>query len=117
MPFVVEKYKEVLVVVLDGTVDEDCVRELDEVLDTQLAGGTRHMVIDLIEVAYMKSACAGLIIKLYRDLSTQGKRMALVKQSEGFVRKFLDITGVSQIIPAHESRDAAVQSLGVTLES
>jgi anti-sigma B factor antagonist len=100
------------VVVVTGEIDMATApmlqRELTAAIDT--TGGA--VVLDLVEVTFFDSSGLRVAIVAHRDLNEQGRRLAVVCDPAGHVRRTFTLAGLSEVLELHPSRAAALDSLG-----
>lgn len=82
------------VVTVRGEVDTYSVGGLRACLDELLAGGERHIVVDLSELAYIDSAGLGLLASTMRRLRQSGGDLVLREPTTGTFR-LLEIAGLT----------------------
>ena len=77
-----------------------------------VAGGTRHIVIDLTPVTYVDSATIGCLMDLYRQVRSAGGQLKLSGVQKR-VETMLTMTGAQNFIEIHADEPSAVRSFGV----
>jgi anti-sigma B factor antagonist len=97
----------VTVVAVSGEIDLATASEFRSVLVDAVAGGQGDLVVDLSEVTFMDSTGLGAMVSARRRLTLRGASMRLVSPAGG-VRRILDVTKLDQVIPIHDTVDAAV---------
>jgi anti-anti-sigma factor len=76
-----------------------------------IAGGSRHILIDLTPVTYVDSATIGCLMDLYRQVSSAGGRLKLSGVQKR-VETMLTLTGAQNFIEIHADEPTAVSSFG-----
>jgi anti-sigma B factor antagonist len=77
-----------------------------------VAGGRRHILIDLAPVTYVDSATIGCLMDLYRQVSSAGGQLKLSNVQKR-VETMLTMTGAQNFIEIHADEPSAVRSFGV----
>jgi anti-sigma B factor antagonist len=77
-----------------------------------VAGGKRHILIDLAPVTYVDSATIGCLMDLYRQVSSAGGQLKLSNVQKR-VETMLTMTGAQNFIEIHADEPSAVRSFGV----
>jgi anti-sigma B factor antagonist len=99
------------VVVVTGEIDMATApmlqRELTSAIET--TGGA--VVLDLGDVTFFDSSGLRVAIVAHRDLSEQGRRLAVVCDPEGHVRRTFMLAGLAEVLDLHPSRAAALESV------
>lgn len=99
--------KDVLLVRLTGELDQCSAsgirRDLDQLL---LDPRVRHLVIDLGDMPFMDSSGLGVILGRYRMMQERGGTVSLMHLSPQ-VKRVYDLSGMAQIIPVVEEKEAA----------
>jgi len=91
---------------LDGRMDLEGVGMIDEVFSAESATDKRNIVVDLSRVSFLASVGTRALLNAARGQAALGG--ALVLASPGpMVRKVLEATGVTQIVPTHPDVAAA----------
>jgi len=83
-----------VVVELRGELDLDTVEAVREAVHEHRAQGTRTIVLDLRELAFIDSSGLRLLLQLDADARAQGLDFALI-EGEGPVRRLLQLTNLS----------------------
>jgi len=76
-----------------------------------LAGGRRHILIDLSPVTYVDSATIGCLMDLYRQVHNAGGHLKLSGVQKR-VETMLTLTGAQNFIEIHPDEPTAVKSFG-----
>lgn len=76
-----------------------------------VAGGSRHILIDLAPVTYVDSATIGCFMDLYRTVSGAGGQLKLSGVQKR-VETMLTMTGAQNFIPILHDEAVAVKSFG-----
>jgi anti-sigma B factor antagonist len=86
--------------------------DFSSAVTTLIAGGTRHIVIDLTPVTYVDSATIGCLMDLYRQVRGAGGQLKLSGVQKR-VETMLTMTGAQNFIEIHADEPSAVRSFGV----
>lgn len=98
----------VLVVRLKGEIDLNVCDALRAELDRLLKlYNTPHLVLHLGDVTFIDSSGLGVILGRYRQVTDQGKRVAVVGLQPS-VRRAFELSGLLRVIRLYESEDEAV---------
>jgi anti-anti-sigma factor len=84
-------------------------KELDELRREVLEQGDSRVIIDLSRVTKIDSAGLGQLMSCYTHL-VRNRGSLKVMNATPEVKKVLDMTGISTLIPAFSDEDAAVRS-------
>ena len=107
--FALEELRGCVVVVASGEIDVSSAPALREVVGTACESDGR-IVVDLTGVTFMDSTGVGVLMgALRKNDHLQNRTMSLVG-ARGTVRKVLDLTGLSELLPMHSTVDEAVSA-------
>jgi stage II sporulation protein AA (anti-sigma F factor antagonist) len=98
------------VLTLAGDLTVERVGELEAAVDSLLAQGARHLVIDLAALDFIDSASVGHLVLLRRRLEDQGGLALLCSLRPSF-RRLLDVSGLSGALPVAPDLVAAFATL------
>ena len=93
-------------VTLAGECDLHTGRQLRDVLTSEVSRGTRRMILDLGDLAFMDSTGMQVLLSVHTVLSVRGGTMALVSP-QPVVARILERTGADQYIPVYGSLEDA----------
>jgi len=93
-------------VTLAGECDLHTGRQLRDVLTSEVSRGTRRMILDLGDLAFMDSTGMQVLLSVHTVLSVRGGTMALVSP-QPVVARILELTGADQYIPVYGSLEEA----------
>lgn len=99
----------VIQALLSGRLDIDGAQAVDLRMNA-LAGSSRALVIDLAEVTYVASMGLRTLITCARAIAAKGGKIAIARPQQN-VLKILNMSGIPEIIPIHESVEHAVQAV------
>jgi anti-anti-sigma factor len=100
----------VAVVALLGEHDLNSRRALRATFDKAAASG--DLIVDLSRCTFADSAIISQLLIAERTLAGHGARCELVVSREtGYVRRLLEVSGISEVFRTHGSRDEALASL------
>jgi len=84
-------------VVVTGEVDLYSAPRLEQVVGGAVEGGKGNVVIDLAGVRFMDSAGLNIIIRCYKPLDEQGRRLVLHSPQDA-VRRTLELGGITTLV-------------------
>jgi anti-sigma B factor antagonist len=90
-----------------GEVDVYTAPKLRERLTELIDSGARNVVVDLARVDFLDSTGLGVLVGAHKRLRPVGGTFALVCAKESLLKVFR-ITALDQIIPLHETVEAAI---------
>ena len=93
------------VVTLAGEADVTTVAELREALTAQLAGGARHLTVDLSGLRFADSAVIRELVMADRKLKDRGGGLELANPQPAVARA-LSLLGVDQMIEVRDGTNA-----------
>jgi anti-anti-sigma factor len=99
------------VVVVTGEIDMATAPMLGRELTAAIESGDGPVVLDLSDVTFFDSSGLRVAIVAHRDLGEQGRRLAVVCNPEGHVRRTFALAGLADVLDLHPSRDAALSDL------
>jgi anti-sigma B factor antagonist len=102
---------EVAVVTISGEIDALTADEASALLNSQLDGGRKRLVLDLGRVTFMSSAGIRLLLKISKTSREQGGDLRLARTPPP-IAQTLEITGLSRMLKAYSSVVEAVSSFG-----
>jgi anti-sigma B factor antagonist len=96
------------VVVVSGEIDMATAPMLERELTAAMERHDGLVVLDLGEVTFFDSSGLRVAIVAHRDLNEQGRRLAVVCDPEGHVRRTFMLAGLGNLLELHPSRAAAL---------
>jgi anti-sigma B factor antagonist len=99
------------VVVVTGEIDMATAPMLGRELTSAIESGDGPVVLDLSEVTFFDSSGLRVAIVAHRNLSEQGRRLAVVCAPEGHVRRTFALAGLADVLDLHPNRAAALAEL------
>jgi anti-sigma B factor antagonist len=99
------------VVVVTGEIDMATAPMLGRELTSAIESGDGPVVLDLTEVTFFDSSGLRVAIVAHRDLGDRGRRLAVVCDPDGHVRRTFALAGLSDVLDLHPSREAALAEL------
>jgi anti-anti-sigma factor len=93
------------VVTLSGEADVTAVAELSAALTAQLAGGARHLTVDLSGLSFADSAVIRELVMADRRLKDRGGGLELANPRAAVARA-LSLLGVDQMIEVRDGTNA-----------
>ena len=93
-----------------GEVDAHTAPRMREKILSLVVEGVDRLVIDLTRVSFMDSSGLGTIVAAKKRLQVGDKSLCLVLgPDQTMMHRLFDITGLNQVLPIHDSVDAAVE--------
>jgi anti-sigma B factor antagonist len=99
------------VVVVTGEIDMATAPMLGRELTAAIEAGDGPVVLDLMQVTFFDSSGLRVAIVAHRDLGEQARRLAVVCDPEGHVRRTFALAGLADVLDLHPSREAALTDL------
>jgi len=99
------------VVVVTGEIDMATAPMLGRELTAAIEAGEAAIVLDLTEVTFFDSSGLRAAVVAHRDLGEQGRRLAVVCDPKGHVRRTFALAGLAEVLDLHPSREAALAEL------
>jgi anti-sigma B factor antagonist len=99
------------VVVVTGEIDMATAPMLGRELTSAIEAGDGPVVLDLTEVTFFDSSGLRVAIVAHRDLGDRGRRLAVVCDPEGHVRRTFALAGLADVLDLHPNREAALAEL------
>ena len=98
--------RDVLLVLLEGELDQCSASGIRRDIDALLQDpSVRHLVLDMARMPFMDSSGIGVVLGRYRLLCLRGGSVALMHLTPQ-VRRIYDLSGMAQIIPVIEEKEA-----------
>ena len=98
-------------IVVAGEIDMATAPLLERELAEAIEAGDGALVLDLCDVTFFDSSGLRVAIIAHRDLTEQGRRLAVVCSPGGHVRRTFGLAGVADLLDLHPSRAAALADL------
>jgi anti-sigma B factor antagonist len=97
------------VAVLDvhGELDIATAPALRSGLNGLIDGGTRRVVVDLLDVGFIDSTALAVLLQAHRSVGENGS-LAVVIDPASYTHLIFEIAGVGHRLPLLESREAAI---------
>jgi anti-sigma B factor antagonist len=99
------------VVVASGEIDMATAPMLEREVNAAIQAGDGAVVLDLCNVTFFDSSGLRVAIVAHRNLGERGRRLAVVCEPEGHVRRTFGLAGVADLLDLHPSRAAALADL------
>jgi anti-sigma B factor antagonist len=96
------------VVVVTGEIDMATAPMLAQELEAAVEAGVGPVVLDLLDVTFFDSSGLRVAIVAHRDLGEKGRRLAVVCDPQGHVRRTFALAGLADVLDLHPSREAAL---------
>ena len=97
----------VLIASISGRLDNESAADFELFAQETVAGGERHLLLDMSELGYISNAGARALATLSKSMSTPSTSLR-VAGVQANVRQILDAAGVSILLDIRESRHAAL---------
>ncbi len=105
-----EKGDGVTIVALQGRIDGNTSRSLEEALTKSLDQGERRLVLDMTEVEYITSAGLRVVLVLAKRLAASKGNLVVCSLSEP-VRQIFEIAGFLPLIAVSTTRALAIEKV------
>ncbi|NLN78159.1 MAG: STAS domain-containing protein [Armatimonadetes bacterium] len=92
-----------------GEIDVYTAPQFKEAINTILATGQKHLIVDMSRITYMDSSGFGALLSATRRLRPEGGTINMVNVSPA-IDRILKITRLSSVFALHDSLDEAIQS-------
>jgi anti-sigma B factor antagonist len=96
------------VVVVSGEIDMATAPMLERELAAAVESHDGLVVLDLADVTFFDSSGLRVAIVAHRDLKERGRRLAVVCDPEGHVRRTFMLAGLGGLLDLHATRAAAL---------
>jgi anti-sigma B factor antagonist len=107
-----EWHDEVPVARLHGEVDASNVKEIGDRLRGLLSNRSVAMVVDLSQTTYLDSAGINLLFALGEEMRGRQQRLGLVVAQDSPIARMIDLTGLNQSVPVHQTLPDALAEVG-----
>lgn len=98
-------------VMVDGEVDFYTAPTLDQVLQRDVDGTARHVVVDLSAVEFIDSAALAVLVSNAKRLKQEDASLVLVC-APGQLKRLIEVTGLLVVIPVYAALDEALAAAG-----
>jgi anti-anti-sigma factor len=96
---------------VDGELDASNVDDVLSQLVAKVSNQAPGLVLDLAPTQYLDSAGVRVLFELARLLRSRRQELRLSVPADGIVRKVLVLTAVADVVPLHESVEAATAAM------
>lgn len=110
MEITIEQQSEIMIAVANGRVDSSNASSFQEELIAATDASNQSVILDLEGLSYLSSAGLRVILLIAKSLRTKDAKFAVCSPSDP-IREIFEISGFTQIIPVHASKDEAVAAL------
>lgn len=87
-----------LVVKLTGEIDQSCVPEIREKIDSQISlHNINNLIMDFYGVSFMDSSGIGMLLGRYKLIKARGGKMLIIR-TQPQVDKVIELAGLKKII-------------------
>jgi len=100
----------VIRIILDGRLDMQGTREIDQRLAFATSTKALRLAVDLSRVTFLASIGIRVLVAAAKAQAARGGRMAIVNP-EPMVRKVLEAAGIDQIVPLYDTLESASSAL------
>lgn len=98
------------ILTLEGEFDLSSATEVRSALDRAVDGGTRRIVIDMLDCNFVDST--GLGVLLHTAKRIEGDGGMAIACTDAQIRRLLGLTMIDRTIPVFATRDDALANLG-----
>jgi anti-anti-sigma factor len=110
MEITVEHQNQALVVAANGRVDSSNAAVFQQELTAATDDSNQSVILDLEGLSYLSSAGLRVILLIAKSQRTKDAGFAVCSPSDP-IREIFEISGFTQIIPVHATKDEAVAAL------
>lgn len=110
MNMVIEEFKDVRQVLVEGKINSLTAAEFEKALDEAIHGEPKHLIVNLKDVDYLSSAGLRSILRIAKRLEKQNRKLAFVGARE-LVAEVIRLTGVDSIFPLCDTTQEAIEKL------
>jgi anti-anti-sigma factor len=103
----VEKLGNVTVITLSGKLNTEASQELRDELYARCESGPGHTLIDMKNVTYVSSYLIGVLVGCHKLLKKCGRDLHLSGLSP-HLRTVLEVSGLTDVFPSHETREGGI---------
>ncbi|MEZ5965169.1 MAG: STAS domain-containing protein [Planctomycetota bacterium] len=108
-------YDDYATLTLKGEFDTFYCPKLQEEVDSLIASGIAHVILNLRLVKFINSTALGAIIKAYKRCQAEGGQL-VISQPSSFARDIINKLGISKLVPMfdddEEARSKVVDDMG-----
>jgi len=101
------------VISLSGEVDLYTAPEFKQQLLEVIAQGGKDVIVDFSSTTFIDSTTLGVLVGGVKRLRANDGRLSLVCRDRN-ITKIFEITGLDRVFTIHDSRDAALATLGAS---
>ena len=109
-----ERYQDILIATVLGRIDAANAADFQGALSDGIDDGEQSLLLDFESVSFLSSAGLRISLRLAQVFSGPNRRFGICSLS-GLVRDVVYSSGFNEIIPIHESREAAVDAFQETM--
>ncbi len=91
---------------MEGRFDFGARRDFKEAVDRVQNAGSRYIVLNMQDIAFVDSSALGLLVVAHQNLKLKEGRIGLVNP-QPYVRQILDLANVPRMIPVFNTVDEA----------
>ena len=81
--------------------------ELSRALDSAVAGGAQHLVVDLLDVTFIDSSVVRDLVIAHRTVSQRGGWVRIV-YTHHLIKRVIEICGLAEVFPQYPTVSAAI---------
>jgi anti-anti-sigma factor len=96
---------------IEGEIDISNANDVRDALERLVGNAALGLVVNLSDVRYIDSAAVHLILRLASQLQKRRQQLHAVAPSDEAVRHVLVLAAVENLVPLHDTEDAAVAAL------
>ncbi len=97
---------------IDGEIDASNAIEIADRLRQLLTNRSTALVVDLTRTSYLDSAGINLLFELGTELRDRQQQLHLVVAPKEPIARTISLTGLDAAVPAHATREAAIEHAG-----
>jgi len=103
-----ERHGGVMLLALQGRLDNENAADFELVIQEALAGGARHLVLDLADLEYLSNAGLRALSRIAKSLNATATSLRVAGASAA-LRQVFDASGASVLFEFHPDRAAALR--------
>jgi anti-sigma B factor antagonist len=101
--------KSIRVIAVNGDLDADTFRRLQDRLEQMIVEGEKTIVLDCSHLGYISSAGLGVLMKIVKEIRKTGGDLSLAHLSEK-IHNIVNVLGFSKVIQVFSTVEEAVSS-------
>ncbi len=104
-----KKHNDVIILELDGRLDSNTLKEIEDTLPHLIEIGEKNILIDFSQLDYINSAGLRVLILAGKKLRKTGGRIVLCAMQD-YIREVFDISGFSNFFAIYPTQQEALRT-------